>query len=367
MTKDKDIEFMKLALREARKGIGRTSPNPAVGAVVVKNGKVVGKGYHRKAGTPHAEVNALDAAVGKTKGSTLYVTLEPCNHTGRTPPCTKAILNSGIKRVVVGMLDPNPSVNGGGCDYLAGHGLSVSSGVLDKQCQEINRPFVKHITTGLPWVIMKAGSSIDGRIATNTGHSSWITNEQSRLQVHRLRDRVDAIMIGIGTALADDPSLTTRLPNKRGRDPLRVILDTHLRLAPTAKMLQQDSSAETWVFCGSKSDDDKIRALEDAGATIKSVPVNENGQLDLKAVLAALGKAQITSVLVEGGSKVHGEFLRSGLADEAYIFVAPIFIGADGVPLISDIGVDAVQDSRKFKTVYTRRFGNDVLINGLFA
>lgn len=363
----KDIEFMKLALKEARKGIGRTSPNPAVGAVVVKNGKVVGKGYHRQAGTPHAEVNALDAAAGETKGSTLYVTLEPCNHIGRTQPCTKAILNSGIKRVVVGMLDPNPAVNGGGCDYLAGCGLSVSSGVLDKQCQEINRPFVKHITTGMPWVIIKAGVSIDGRIATNTGHSSWITNEQSRLQVHRLRNHTDAIMVGIGTALADDPSLTTRLPNRRGRDPLRVILDTRLRLSPTAKILQQDSSADTWVFCGPDTDSAKVGVLEDAGATIKSVPVTENGLLDLKAVLTALGKAQITSVLVEGGSLVHGELLRFGLADEAYIFVAPIFIGADGMPLISDIGVDAVQDSRRFETVQTRRFGNDVLINGLFA
>lgn len=358
---------MKLALKEAKKGVGRTSPNPAVGAVVVKNGKVVGKGYHRKAGTPHAEVNALDAAIGKTKGSTLYVTLEPCNHTGRTPPCTKAILNSGIKRVVVGMLDPNPSVNGGGCDYLAGRGLSVSSGVLDKQCHEINRPFVKHITTGLPWVIMKAGVSVDGRIATSTGRSSWITNEQSRLHVHRLRNHMDAIMIGIGTALADDPSLTTRLPKGQGQDPLRVILDTHLRLSPAAKMLQQDSSAETWVFCGPNPDSGKFRALKDVGATIKTAPVLESGQLDLKAVLAALGKAQITSVLIEGGGKVHGEFLRFGLADEAYIFVAPIFIGADGVPLISDIGVDDVQNARKLETVRTRRFGNDVLIHGLFA
>lgn len=358
---------MKLALKEARKGIGRTSPNPAVGAVVVKNGRVMGKGFHRKAGTPHAEVHALRVAGGQANGATLYVTLEPCNHSGRTPACTTVILESGIKRVVVGMLDPNPHVAGGGCDYLASQGLSVISGVLADECQAINRPFIKHITTGLPWVIMKAGVSLDGRIASRTGHSGWITNELSRQQVHRLRDRVDAIAVGIGTALADDPSLTTRLPGGRGRDPLRVVLDTHLQLPPSAKMLTQDSSAGTWIFCGPDVPAQKVQSLESAGAVVRKVALTDVGHLDLAAVLTALGEGQITSILFEGGGRIHGSLLRAGLADEANIFIAPVFIGADGVPLVDGLGVSAVQNALRLQNTRTKRFGDDVLITGLFA
>lgn len=358
---------MKLALREAKKGIGRTSPNPAVGAVVVKDGRVVGKGYHRKAGSPHAEVNALRDAGGQAQGATLYVTLEPCNHTGRTPACTQAILKSGIKRVVVGMSDPNPHVDGGGTDFLAGRGISVSRGVLTAECQAINRPFMKHITTGLPWVVIKAGVSLDGRIATRTSQSGWITNELSRRQVHRLRDRVDAIAVGIGTALADDPSLTTRLPGGRGRDPLRVVLDTQLKMPPSAKMLTQKSTADTWIFCGPDPAPRKAKALEKEGAVVTPVPLHKSGQLDLQAVLAVLGKAQVTSVLFEGGSKVHGSLLRLRLADEANIFVAPVFIGGDGVPVVDALGVNAVQEAFRLHEAKTKRFGDDVLVSGLFA
>jgi diaminohydroxyphosphoribosylaminopyrimidine deaminase/5-amino-6-(5-phosphoribosylamino)uracil reductase len=360
-----DRAWMQLAIREARKGLGRTSPNPCVGAVVVKNNRLIATGFHAKAGTPHAEVHALRAAGEKARGATIYVTLEPCNHTGKTPPCTQAILAAGIKRVVVGMLDPNPLVAGGGCQTLAAQGLEVTQGVLAEECYSLNRPFSKHITTGLPWVIMKAGMSLDGRLALASGQCSWITNEQSRRQVHRLRDRVDAILIGSETALCDDPALTTRVAGRRGRDPLRVILDTALRLPPTAKMLHQASSAPTWIFCGPDANVKRAEALVKAGAVIKQVQLDDAGQLDLGAVLCELGRAQLTSVLVEGGSRVHGAFLRANLVDEVQIFVAPIFIGGDGVPLLDSLGLQKVADAPRFSTTRVRRFGGDVLIEGL--
>lgn len=360
-----DRAWMQLAVREAKKGLGRTSPNPCVGAVIVKNNLLIAKGYHHRAGTPHAEVHALRAAGEKARGATIYVTLEPCNHTGRTPPCTQAILAAGIKRVVVGMLDPNPLVAGGGCKVLAAHGIEIIQEALAEECRSLNRPFIKHVTTGRPWVIMKAGMSLDGRLALASGQCAWITNEQSRRQVHRLRDRVDAILIGSETALCDDPSLTTRLPGRRGRDPLRVILDTTLRLPPTARVLQQDSPAPTWIFCGPGTDADRAAALVEAGAVIREVRLNGTGQLDLGAVLCELGRAQLTSVLVEGGSRVHGAFLRGGLVDEVNIFVAPIFIGADGVPLLDSLGLQQVMDAPRLSTTKVRRLGNDVLIEGL--
>ncbi|MBU1406082.1 MAG: bifunctional diaminohydroxyphosphoribosylaminopyrimidine deaminase/5-amino-6-(5-phosphoribosylamino)uracil reductase RibD [Proteobacteria bacterium] len=361
-----DRAWMQLAIREARKGLGRTSPNPCVGAVVVKNNRLIATGFHAKAGTPHAEVHALRAAGAKARGATIYVTLEPCSHTGRTPPCTQAILAAGIKRVVVGMLDPNPLVAGGGCKTLGAHGVAVTQGVLAEECSSLNRPFIKHITTGLPWVIMKGGMSLDGRLALASGQCSWITNEQSRRQVHRLRDRVDAILIGSETALCDDPVLTTRLSGRnKGKDPLRVILDTALRLPVSAKMLQQGSSAPTWIFCGPDADAKRAEALARAGAIIKQVRLTDAGQLDLEAVLCELGRAQLTSVLVEGGSRVHGAFLRANLVDEVQIFVAPIFLGSDGVPLVDTLGLQQVADAPRFSPTKVRRFGNDVLIEGL--
>jgi diaminohydroxyphosphoribosylaminopyrimidine deaminase/5-amino-6-(5-phosphoribosylamino)uracil reductase len=359
---------MHLALREAKKGIGRTSPNPCVGAVLVKNGKVIGKGYHKMAGTPHAEIHALRNAGSKAQNSTLYVTLEPCNHTGRTPPCTEAILQAGVKRVVIGMPDPNPQVSGRGGKYLASMGVSVSSGVLEGKCREINLPFIKHVTTGMPWVILKAGMSLDGRIAAQAGQSSQITNEQSRHRVHKLRDQVDAILVGLETALIDDPSLTTRLPGgKKRRDPLRVILDSDLRLPPAARLLQQESDAQTLVFCGPDVPEKKRLQLEKAGATIKPVPLRATGKLDLLAVLAELGRSQLNSVLVEGGSKVHGSFLQEHLVDQVLLFVAPVFLGQQGVPLVSFSDQQQKIDFSELNILHTRRYGTDLMIEARFA
>jgi diaminohydroxyphosphoribosylaminopyrimidine deaminase/5-amino-6-(5-phosphoribosylamino)uracil reductase len=358
---------MHLALKEAKKGIGRTSPNPCVGAVVVRNGIVVGKGYHKMAGTPHAEVHALRDAGAKSSNSTLYVTLEPCNHAGRTPPCTQAILQAGVKRVVIGMEDPNPQVTGGGGEYLAARGVSIASGILAEKCREINLPFIKHAATGFPWIILKAGMSLDGRIAAQAGQSNQITNAQSRNRVHKLRDQVDAILVGAETAQVDDPSLTTRLPGKKqGSDPLRVILDSGLRLSPTARMLQQDSEAQTWIFCGPEADEKKRRQLQKAGATIKPVPLGASGELDLHAVLTELGRAQLNSVLVEGGSRIHGAFLQEHLVDQLLLFVAPVFLGQQGVPLVSFTGQSDRVESSELSITRTRRYGSDLLIEARF-
>jgi len=375
---DVDRRFMRLALRQAVLAQGRTSPNPLVGAVIVKDGQLIAAGYHKKAGTPHAEINAIAKAKGKTKGATLYVTLEPCSHHGRTPPCTEAVWQSGIKRVVVGMSDPNPLVAGQGLRFLQGKGLEVSVGILADECRKINRPFCRWITTGLPWVIMKAGMSLDGRIAARIGCSGWITNELSRHHVHKLRDRVDAILVGIGTALADNPSLTTRLPGRgfssipagvgRGhRDPLRVVLDRDLRLPVTARMLTQESTARTMIFCGPGADADRKMTLEAASAVVCPVALGVDGQLDLPTVLAELGRQQITSLLVEGGSLVHSAFWSQGLVQQVNLFFAPIFLGAGGVPLMADLGLDRVDQATRLRDVRHHRFGDDLMIEGLVA
>lgn len=361
-----DADFMRIALEEARKGQGRTAPNPCVGAVVVRDGQIVGRGYHRRAGTPHAEVNALHAAGDQTAGATLYVTLEPCNHTGRTPPCTRAILKAGVSRVVVGMNDPNPTVAGGGSALLASRGVEIVSGVLEAECTAINRPFAKHITTGLPWVAMKAGMSLDGRISHGPGMGGRISGEGSWLYTHRLRNTLDAILVGIGTALIDDPSLTTRLPvSESGRDPVRIILDTHLRLPPGAKLLSRQSQAPTWIFCAPEASTAAEKALTGSGAFIHRVGTGTEGQLDCREIMTLLGKAGITSVLAEGGAGVHASLLRARLVDEVYLFVAPIFIGSQGTPLLAGDILRAPHQFPRLHSIEVKQLGEDVLIHGL--
>jgi diaminohydroxyphosphoribosylaminopyrimidine deaminase/5-amino-6-(5-phosphoribosylamino)uracil reductase len=354
-----DSGYMRLALELAKKGQGRTAPNPCVGAVLVRDdGQVVGSGWHRKAGTPHAEVHAIAEAGAACAGATLYVTLEPCNHTGRTPPCTQAVLVAGIRRVVVGMADPNP-VAAGGADFLRSQGVAVEMGVLEEECCQLNRPFFKHSSTGLPWVVIKAGMSLDGRISRVRGQGGPITGAESRRRVHELRDQLDAILIGIGTALIDNPSLTTRLEN--GRDPLRVILDSQLRLPPEAKLLRQQSDATTWIFCGLEALPERQQRLEQAGAIIQRVDVDRHGQLELRSVLQQIGKSGLSSVLVEGGAAVHGAFLRAGLADEVCLFVAPCFIGEPGTPLLTGFGPADLL----LTEMTAEQLGRDLLLRGL--
>ena len=355
---------MRLALKEARKGLGRTSPNPCVGAVVVRDQTVIATGYHKKAGTPHAEIHALRKAGDLASDATLYVTLEPCNHTGRTPPCTRAIVASGISRVVVGMEDPNPLVDGGGNSYLQSQGIEVTSGVLAAECRLLNRPFIKYITTGLPWVVMKAGMSLDGRISYQPQQSGWMTGPASSLKVHRLRDRVDAILVGSTTVMVDDPALTTRL-HGRGRDPIRIILDTHLHISESARLLHLDSSAPTWIFCGTEANPEKMERLRKEGkVTIHQVGCGTDGRVDLRQMLMLLAREGVTSLLVEGGATIHGAFLREQLVDHVNLFIAPIFAGSHGTPVVEGLHIAGSDDALRLQNVRYIRLGQDILVEG---
>ncbi|MFC1884732.1 bifunctional diaminohydroxyphosphoribosylaminopyrimidine deaminase/5-amino-6-(5-phosphoribosylamino)uracil reductase RibD [Thermodesulfobacteriota bacterium] len=359
-----DDKFMREALRQARRGLGRTSPNPAVGAVIVKEGKVVAKGYHHRAGMPHAEIEALEKAQESAHGATLYVTLEPCNHHGKTPPCTVAILKSGINRVVVGMRDPNPTVSGGGCEFLKSKGVVVDTGIMEKECRKLNEAFVKFVTTKKPFVVMKSAMTLDGYTATAKGHSKWITNEKSRQFVHRLRDRADAVLVGVGTVISDNPKLTSRLKKGKGKDALRVILDTHLRISPDAALLQQESSASTMIAAGPDVDQERFRRFSANGVSVHICPL-KGGMIDLDDLLNILGNMDISYLLVEGGATVAGSFIRGSLIDKFYLFKAPKILGGeDGLPMASGKSPDRIDEGLTLKDVEIRRFGDDTLIVG---
>lgn len=359
-----DQNFMQMALDLAIKGEGFTSPNPMVGAVVVKDGKVVGDGFHEVVGGPHAEVNAIDAAGKLATGATLFVTLEPCNHTGRTPPCTQKILDAGISRVVVAMSDPNENVVGGGSEYLKRHGLQLTTGVCEKQALKQNEAFVKYVTTGQPFVIAKCAATLDGRIATRTGDSKWVTGAAARRFVHRLRHAVDAIMVGINTVQKDNPSLTTRLDDREGKDPVRIILDTHLSIAPNARVLQQASAADTILVAGKGVGRSKKTVFEKAGVRVIETALKHN-QIDMAALMAQLGAMEISSLLVEGGSQVLASAFHAGIVDKVQFFYAPKVLGGDdGVPICSGPGAELMSQSVPIKDISVHRFDDDVLIEG---
>ena len=366
-----DEYFMKMALGLAKNGEGFTSPNPMVGAIIVKEGKVVGKGYHHVAGKAHAEVNAIDDAGALAQGATLYVTLEPCNHTGRTPPCTEKILTAGIKRVVVAMRDPNPDVKGGGIDYLKHRGISIKTGVCEEQAERLNEIFIKYVKTNRPFTIIKCAATLDGRIATRTGDSRWVTGEESRKFVHRLRHAVDAIMVGINTIEKDDPSLTTRLENSigglKGLDPVRIVLDTHLKIAEKAKLLRLDSDSDTIIITGYSVSEDKKARIEQQGAKIIESPVKD-GLIDLDMLMDRLGALGITSLLIEGGSRVIASALSAGIVEKIFFFFAPKILGGDdGVPICKGQGADLMKSCIPVKDINVRQFGNDVMIQGYIA
>ncbi|MCX5891024.1 MAG: bifunctional diaminohydroxyphosphoribosylaminopyrimidine deaminase/5-amino-6-(5-phosphoribosylamino)uracil reductase RibD [Deltaproteobacteria bacterium] len=355
---------MKLALRLAAKGAGWVSPNPMVGAVVVQDGHIVGQGYHRRVGAPHAEVEALRQAGDASRGADLYVTLEPCNHQGRTPPCTQAILAAGVSRVIIATPDPNPKVAGGGCAYLRSQGVAVETGVLSTEARRLNEAWFHWVATGLPWVIAKAACSLDGKIATATGESQWLTGEASRAYGHRLRHRVDAILVGINTALSDDPQLTTRLRRGRGQDPIRVVLDSRLRLPLTTKLFRLNSPAPTWVACTATAPKEKIRAIKDLGAEVLVFP-SESGRVPLKPLLELLGKQQVQSLLVEGGAEVLGGFFDQRLVNQFYFFFAPKILGGRKAPgVLGGEGVARLVEAHQAKAPAIRRIVPDLLISG---
>jgi diaminohydroxyphosphoribosylaminopyrimidine deaminase/5-amino-6-(5-phosphoribosylamino)uracil reductase len=309
-------------------------------------------------------VEALSKIGEKASGETLYVTLEPCNHYGRTPPCTEAILKSGLKRVVVGMKDPNPDVSGGGCEFLSDNGIVVKSGVLEKDCRQVNEAYIKFVTTRSPFVIVKSALTIDGWTATAQGHSKWITSEESRQFVHGLRDRVDAVMVGIGTILADDPLLTTRLKRGRGKDPLRVVVDTHLKIPLNAKILNNTSSARTLLAVGTDVKPDDQEMFQRKGVSTLICPTS-NGMIDLGALMGILGEMSVNSLLVEGGASIIGSMLREKLVDKFYIFKAPKLLGGDdGIPMAAGAGPKKIDQCLALKDLQVRRFRDDILIVG---
>jgi diaminohydroxyphosphoribosylaminopyrimidine deaminase / 5-amino-6-(5-phosphoribosylamino)uracil reductase len=356
-------KLMALALRLARRRLGRTSPNPVVGAVIVKDGRVVGEGYHRAAGEPHAEVEALRAAGSEARGAELFVTLEPCNHHGRTPPCTEAILESGIRRVWYGMDDPNPGVRGGGANTLRAAGIEVVGGVLEKRCSRANEVYVTNVTQRRPFVFLKLAMSLDGRIATRTGHSQWITSEASREKVHRLRDRVSAIMVGVQTVIADDPFLTTRLPRGGGHDPVRVIADSTLRTPPGAAVFNPESQAGVILASCRNPPAERRARLEQSGA--KVVPTRGAEQVDLPDLLARLYRIGITSVLIEGGAGLAWGALKARVVDRCLFFYAPILIGGEtALSGIGGVGINTLDEAPRLGDVEFRRIGPDMLLNG---
>jgi diaminohydroxyphosphoribosylaminopyrimidine deaminase/5-amino-6-(5-phosphoribosylamino)uracil reductase len=359
-----DNGYMKMALHLADQGRGLTSPNPMVGAVVVKDNAVIGKGYHRKAGTPHAEIHALNEAGMGAHGSTLYVTLEPCSHRGRTLPCADFIIRSRVTRVVCAMQDPNLQVNGSGIRKLREAGIQVDVGILENEARELNRFFIKYITAKVPFVILKAAVTLDGRIATQTGDSKWITGKAARERGHQLRNVVDAILVGVNTVLADDPSLTTRLPGGGGRDPARIILDTHLRTPLDARIIRNDSPARTFIFSGPDVQPERIRAYQERNVTVL-VARKEASRIKFKQVLEDLGRMEITSLLIEGGAQVHASALREGVVDRVLFFVAPKIIGGGGSKeCIANLRVRRISDAVHLQSIYTEQIGDDVMIQG---
>jgi diaminohydroxyphosphoribosylaminopyrimidine deaminase/5-amino-6-(5-phosphoribosylamino)uracil reductase len=359
-----DQHFMKMALDLAVKGQGFTSPNPMVGAVVVKDGRVVGSGYHQMVGGPHAEVNAIDAAGQLADGATLYVTLEPCNHAGRTPPCTRKIIEAGIERVVIAMIDPNKDVAGGGAGYLEQRGIRITTGVCREQARKLNECFVKFVRTRRPFVIAKCAATLDGRIATRSGDSKWVSGEKSRQFVHRLRHAVDGILVGINTVRADDPSLTARLPDGQGKDPVRIILDTHLAISPAAGLLRQASAADTILVVGPDVARDKQRAFEKDGVRVIRSRL-KNDLIDLDALMDQLGAMGLASLLIEGGSRVLASAFGAGIVDKVLFFYAPKILGGDdGIPICSGPGPDLMSQSIPLNKINIQRFDDDVMIEG---
>ncbi len=361
-----DETYMRLALQLARKGLGKTSPNPMVGAVVVRRGEIVGKGYHHRAGGPHAEILALSQAGEKARGATLYLNLEPCDHFGRTPPCTRAILESGIKRVVAGMKDPNPLVSGKGVARLRRAGVKIELGILHEECDALNVAFRKFITTRTPFIVLKAAMSLDGKIATRSGDSRWISSERSRELVHLLRSQYDAVVVGIGTVLKDDPLLNVRLTGKKiKRHPLRVIVDSRLRLPFHSRIVRTAREFPTLVVTTRSARAGKMKRLEELGVEVAILRRGRESQVSLKLLAKELGRRGVLTALLEGGPTLNARALQEKIVDRFLIFVAPKIIGGEKAPgMIGGTGAHRLRDAWSLEILNVRRLGPDLLIEG---
>lgn len=359
-----DEGFMQLALNQAQKGLGCTRPNPAVGAVIVVAGKVVARGYHAAAGKPHAEVEALKKARQSVAGATMYVTLEPCNHVGKTGPCTKAIIQAGIARVVIGCRDPNPQVSGRGVAVLRRAGIRVQTGILRQQCLQLIAGFAKHKRTGRPLIILKAATSLDGRLATWRGVSSGLTGTVAHQHLHQLRANCDGILVGRKTVQADNPRLTVRgrADRKKNNPLVRIVVDTHARTPSGAKVIT--GPGRVIIACTKQAPVARRRRLEKAGAEIL-VCREKRSFVSLADLFGRLGRLGLMTILVEGGGQIHGSLVREGLADRAMIYVAPRLIGGDGVPLLAGKGVATLQNTALHNVCWLP-LGEDMLLTGDF-
>ena len=351
----KDEQYMRMALSLARKGLGGTSPNPMVGAVLVKAGKIVGKGYHKKAGGPHAEVAALSDAKEEAKGSVLYVNLEPCVHLGKTPPCADALIEAGIKKVVVSMLDPNPLVNGKGVQKLRKAGIDVKVGLLEEEAKRLNEAFIVSMERKRPFFTLKAALSLDGKIATKTCDSKWISNEESRKYTDNLRAVADGILVGINTVIADNPMLIPKIVRPK-KIPVRIVLDSKLRIPLACDMVKTSEKYPTWIFTGEDSRADKEAKLKSMGIDVIRVPKDENGRVSLKHVCDELYKRGIMDVIVEGGGEVNSALLKEGLIDKIFFFYGSILIGGKGAfNLIGGKGIDFLKDAYRIDIVAMKK------------
>lgn len=354
-----DEKYMLLAIELAKQGEGHTAPNPLVGAIIEKNGKIIGAGYHEKYGEPHAERNALTNCIEDPEGATIYVTLEPCCHHGKQPPCTEAIVAAGIKRVVVGSRDPNPMVSGKGNAFLREHGIEVIEDFMKEECDKINGPFFYFIQNKMPYVVMKYAMTLDGKIAAYTGESKWVTGEVSRQHVHSLRNRYTGIMVGVGTVLADNPELTCRIEG--GRNPIRIICDSHLRTPLDFKIVETAKEVPT-IIGTCEADESKHQPYIDKGCQIIVIP-EKDGHVDVKVLLEKLGERKIDSILLEGGGTLNWTFVKEGLINRVATYVAPkIFGGADAKSPVEGVGFPNPAAGMELEIVNISDMGEDILI-----
>ena len=356
-----DNYYMGIAIRLARKGIGKTSPNPMVGAVIVAKGKIIGQGYHKRCGDHHAEINAINSAGKNIKGATFYITLEPCSHYGRTPPCIDALIQVDPERVVVGSLDPNPEVNGKGVKILRSKGITVDVGIRESECRQLNEHYFKFIKAGMPYITVKYAQTLDGRIATKSGDSQWISSEASRKYVHRLRSINDSIMVGAGTVAADNPQLTVR--HVKGKNPFRIIVDSKLSISLKSSVLTDVHSHLTIIATTSSASAVRMASVKKRGAEVWVVKKERNGRVSLQDLLRDLGKREIMSVLVEGGSEIITSLLKANLVNKMIIPIAPKIIGK-GLEAIGDLNINKINKAIRFSSFKTMKKGDDIIFEG---
>lgn len=357
-----DEKFMRRAIELAVKGVGKVNPNPLVGAVIVKNNRIIGEGYHEFYGGAHAEINAIKNAIESIVGAVIYVTLEPCHHYGKTPPCVDEIIKNKFSKVVIGQVDPNPLVAGKSIKKLKEHGIEVQTGILEEDCKRLNEVFNKYILTNKPYVVLKVAMSLDGKIATSTGESMWITGEKAREHGHELRNKLSSIMVGVNTVIKDNPSLTCRLHH--GRNPTRIIVDSNLRIPLDAKVLEIKEDSKCLIATTEKAVKEKFEVLRDKGADILILP-EKNGRVDIRILIEELGKLKIDSILLEGGGTLNYSFLEEKLVDKVDFYVSPKIIGGEKSKTpVEGLGISSLKEAFKISNVSTEFLGEDILIEG---